>query len=145
MSQRIAIIGAGIGGLTLAIDLQRKGLDVRIYEQTAVLREVDAAVPHHGQGANQSIEDAIVLSDLLSSTTDWDHARAEYERRRRFRTRKIVDASVTVGEMLHLPDGARARERNARLAAPDAFDRHLDWIHSFRADEQVPDAPAVGG
>ncbi|WP_082943151.1 NAD(P)-binding protein [Kocuria sp. ICS0012] len=45
MSQRIAIIGAGIGGLTLAIDLQRKGLDVRIYEQTAVLREVGAAVP----------------------------------------------------------------------------------------------------
>lgn len=55
MSQRIAIIGAGIGGLTLAIDLQRKGLDVRIYEQTAVLREVGAAVPHHGRGANQSI------------------------------------------------------------------------------------------
>ncbi|WP_270259854.1 FAD-dependent monooxygenase [Kocuria marina] len=104
-----------------------------------------ATVPHHGQGANQSIEDAIVLSDLLSSTTDWDHARAEYERRRRFRTRKVVDASVTVGEMLHLPDGARARERNARLAAPDAFDRHLDWIHSFRADEQIPDAQAVGG
>ena len=44
MSKRIAIIGAGIGGLTLAIDLQRKGLDVRIYEQTAVLREVGAAV-----------------------------------------------------------------------------------------------------
>ena len=44
MSRRIAIIGAGIGGLTLAIDLQRKGLDVRIYEQTAVLREVGAAV-----------------------------------------------------------------------------------------------------
>ena len=101
--------------------------------------------PHHGQGANQSIEDAIVLSDLLSSTTDWDHARAEHERRRRFRTRKIVDASVTVGEMLHLPDGARARERNTRLASPDAFDRDLDWIHSFRADEQVPEAPAVGG
>ena len=48
-------------------------------------------------------------------------------------------------EMLHLPDGARARERNTRLASPDVFNRHLDWIHSFRADEQVPEAPAVGG
>ncbi|MEX5276549.1 hypothetical protein [Kocuria sp. CPCC 205261] len=56
-----------------------------------------------------------------------------------------MDASVTVGEMLHLPDGARARERNIRLASPDALDRDLDWIHSFRADEQVPEAPAVGG
>ncbi|MFW0795009.1 FAD-dependent monooxygenase [Gordonia sp. CPCC 205515] len=103
-----------------------------------------ATVPHHGQGANQSIEDAIVLSDLLSASSDWDTARTEYEQRRRFRTRKVTDAAVTVGEMLHLPDGPRADERNKRLAAPDAFDRHLDWIHSFRADEQVPTAPVVG-
>ncbi|GAA4760371.1 FAD-dependent monooxygenase [Citricoccus nitrophenolicus] len=102
-----------------------------------------ATVPHHGQGANQSIEDAIVLSDLLSGSTDWDWARTEYEQRRRFRTRKVVDASVTVGEMLHLPDGPRAQERNARLAAPDAFDRHLDWIHSFRADDQIPEPSVV--
>lgn len=104
-----------------------------------------ATVPHHGQGANQSIEDAIVLSDLLSGATGWDAARSEYERRRRFRTRKVVDASVAVGEMLHLPDGHRAAERNARLAAPDAFDRHLSWIHGFRADEEIPEASAVGG
>lgn len=102
-----------------------------------------ATVPHHGQGANQSIEDAIVLSDLLAGSTDWDAARVEYERRRRFRTRRVVDASVTVGEMLHLPDGPRADERNARLAAPEAFDRHLTWIHGFRADEQISDAPRV--
>ena len=104
-----------------------------------------ATVPHHGQGANQSIEDAIVLADLLSGSRDWDAARSEYERRRRFRTRKVVDASVTTGEVLHLPDGPRADERNARLAAPDAFDRHLAWIHSFRADEQVPEVSALGG
>ncbi len=102
-----------------------------------------ATVPHHGQGANQSIEDAIVLADLLSGTTDWDCARTQYERRRRFRTRKVTDAAITVGELLHLPDGPRADERNARLAAPDAFDRHLDWIHSFRADEQIPAGPVV--
>lgn len=44
MSKRIAIIGAGIGGLTLGIELQRRGLDVQLYEQTPVLREVGAAV-----------------------------------------------------------------------------------------------------
>ncbi|MFW0785254.1 FAD-dependent monooxygenase [Gordonia sp. CPCC 206044] len=103
-----------------------------------------ATVPHHGQGANQSIEDAIVLSDLLSESSDWDWARTAYEQRRRFRTRKVTDAAVTVGEMLHLPDSPMARERNRRLAAPEAFDRHLDWIHSFRADSQLPDQPTVG-
>lgn len=87
---------------------------------------------------------AMVLSDRLFRSDDWDYAWAEYEGRHRFRTRKVVDASVTVGEMFHLPDGARAQERNARLAAPDAFDRHLDWIHSFKADEEIPEAPAVG-
>ncbi|MYR05513.1 NAD(P)-binding protein [Gordonia sp. SID5947] len=103
-----------------------------------------ATVPHHGQGANQSIEDAIVLSDLLSETTDWDRARTEYEQRRRYRTRKVTDAAVTTGEVLHLPDGKRAQERNARLADADAFDRHLDWIHSFRADEEVPETRVIG-
>ena len=42
--RRIAVIGAGIGGLTLAIALRRHGILVDIYEQTAELREVGAAV-----------------------------------------------------------------------------------------------------
>ena len=45
--RRIAVIGAGIGGLTLAIALRRHGLEVEIYEQTAELREVGAAVARH--------------------------------------------------------------------------------------------------
>lgn len=103
-----------------------------------------ALVPHHGQGANQSIEDVIVLADQLARTDDWDSARGEFERLRRGRTRKVQYASVTVGEMLHLPDGPRADERNARLADPGAFDRHLGWVHSFVADEQEPDDHSGG-
>lgn len=49
-----------------------------------------ALVPHHGQGTNQSIEDAIVLAD------------------------------------------------------PGMFDRHLSWIHGFRADTEIPDDAAGG-
>src|SRR5262245_8251856 len=41
---RIAVIGAGIGGLTLAIALRRHRISVDIYEQAAELREVGAAV-----------------------------------------------------------------------------------------------------
>lgn len=90
-----------------------------------------AMVPHHGQGANTSIEDAIVLADQLATAADLDTARAEFERLRRGRTRKIQYASITHADVLHLPDGESADRRNARLAAPDAWDRHLDWVHGF--------------
>ena len=41
---KIAIIGAGIGGLTLALALREHGIDAQLYEQTDELREVGAAV-----------------------------------------------------------------------------------------------------
>ena len=47
---RLAVIGAGIGGLTLAIALRRPGITVDIYEQTAELREVGAAVALSANG-----------------------------------------------------------------------------------------------
>ena len=47
---RIAVIGAGIGGLTLAIALRRYGIDADIYEQAAELREVGAAVALSANG-----------------------------------------------------------------------------------------------
>ena len=43
-TRRIAVVGAGIGGLTLAIALREYGISVDIYEQTDELREVGAAV-----------------------------------------------------------------------------------------------------
>lgn len=42
--RRIAIVGAGIGGLTLAVELRRQGLEPHVYEQAEELREVGAAV-----------------------------------------------------------------------------------------------------
>lgn len=41
---RVAIVGAGIGGLTLGLLLRKHGVDARIYEQASELREVGAAV-----------------------------------------------------------------------------------------------------
>ncbi len=41
---RVLIAGAGIGGLTAAVALRQAGLDVHVYEQAAVLREVGAGV-----------------------------------------------------------------------------------------------------
>lgn len=41
---RVAIIGAGIGGLTLGLLLRQRGVDAQIYDQADELREVGAAV-----------------------------------------------------------------------------------------------------
>jgi 2-polyprenyl-6-methoxyphenol hydroxylase-like FAD-dependent oxidoreductase len=41
---RILIIGAGIGGLTAALALKQKGIDVEVYERSAVLTDVGAGI-----------------------------------------------------------------------------------------------------
>jgi salicylate hydroxylase len=49
----VAIIGAGLGGLTAALALQRQGRQVRVYEQAPVLGEVGAGLslsPGAGRG-----------------------------------------------------------------------------------------------
>ncbi|HTW04925.1 MAG TPA: FAD-dependent monooxygenase, partial [Streptosporangiaceae bacterium] len=44
---RVAIIGGGIGGLTAAIALSRAGVEVRVHEAAAELREIGAGVALH--------------------------------------------------------------------------------------------------
>jgi len=48
---RVAIVGGGIGGLTAALALRARGLDVRVFEQAEVLREIGAGVSIHPNAA----------------------------------------------------------------------------------------------
>ncbi len=41
---RVVIIGAGIGGLTAALALKQKGVEVDVYERSAVLTDVGAGI-----------------------------------------------------------------------------------------------------
>lgn len=43
-TKKIAIVGAGIGGLTLAISLQRKGFDVTVYESAPEIKAIGAGL-----------------------------------------------------------------------------------------------------
>ena len=96
--------------------------------------------PHHGQGANQSIEDAVVLAACLGKSDSGSLAAAleRYERLRRGRTRKVQYASISAVDVLHLPDGDNAERRNARLASPEGALHHLAWIHEFDASREEP-------
>jgi len=106
-----------------------------------------ALVPHHGQGANQSIEDAVVLADCIAAAGSVPIADTfeRYERLRRGRARKVVYASVTTGDMLHLPPGENRDRRDARLASHDGMLHHLGWIHGFDASNFAEPDERQGG
>ena len=52
-ASRIVIIGAGIGGLTLALLLRRRGIIAEILERAPELREVGAAVALAADGGDE--------------------------------------------------------------------------------------------
>jgi salicylate hydroxylase len=89
-----------------------------------------AMLPHQGQGANQTIEDAILLADLLAEARadDLPEAFARYEALRRPRTRRVQRWSRLAADWMHLPDGPEARRRDLRLQSADA---DLAWIHGY--------------
>jgi salicylate hydroxylase len=98
-----------------------------------------AMLPHHGQGANQAIEDAVVLADLLATHDPADAVDA-YPRRRRARTRAIAASAWDTGTLLHLADGhPRLAERDKRFASylPDNA-----WVHDHDAATTPERAPA---
>jgi 2-polyprenyl-6-methoxyphenol hydroxylase-like FAD-dependent oxidoreductase len=65
-----------------------------------------ACPPTLAQGAAMSLEDALVLAELLSTSDSWgDGVLTEYRNRRHPRVREVVDASVQLGQWLL--DGAR--------------------------------------
>ena len=96
--------------------------------------------PHHGQGANQSIEDAVVLAACLveARSGSLEAALERYERLRRGRTRKVQYASISAVDILHLPDGDNADRRNGRLSSFEGALHHLGWIHEFDALGEEP-------
>lgn len=96
-------------------------------------------LPHHGQGANTTIEDAITLAELLAQAgvSDWDAMMHHYESLRRARTRKIQRSSWVTNHLLHLPDGPDLEERDKKVAR---FPEDFGWIHEFDALRSVSQA-----
>jgi len=91
-----------------------------------------AMLPHHGQGANTTIEDAVTMAELLagSGQDDLDSVLERYRVLRRGRTRKIQRSSWATNTALHLLDGPAIVDRNVRVSR---FPERFGWIHEFDA------------
>jgi salicylate hydroxylase len=93
-------------------------------------------LPHHGQGANTSIEDAFALAALLTDAKadDLEPAFARYQALRRARTRKIQRASWVNNTVLHLADGPAVAARNDKMTrVPQEF----AWIHEYDVQREL--------
>jgi salicylate hydroxylase len=101
-------------------------------------------LPHHGQGANTSIEDAFALAGLLTEKPDdLESTFAQFQVLRRARTRKIQRSSWVTSGLFHLPDGPAAEARNEKVAR---FVQDFGWIHEYdvqRALHSAGVAPAA--
>ncbi len=95
-----------------------------------------AMVPHHGQGANTTIEDAITLAELLRDVEPGglDGMMRRYQALRRARTRKIQRSSWMTNGLLHLPDGPGLTRRDETM---ERFPEQFGWIHAFDALRSV--------
>ncbi|MFE4534698.1 FAD-dependent monooxygenase [Streptomyces scopuliridis] len=90
-------------------------------------------LPFMAQGANQAIEDAVVLAGCLAGAgpRDVQAALARYERLRKPRTDRIQRMSRANARTFHLGDGKRQHERDLSLDRR----RHNDqeWLYGYDA------------
>ena len=99
-------------------------------------------LPHHGQGANTTIEDAFALAVLLAEAKPdgLEPAFARFQQMRRARTRKIQRSSWVTSNLLHLPDGPAVRARDEKVArVPEDF----AWIHEYDVQQALRAAGAA--
>jgi salicylate hydroxylase len=88
-------------------------------------------LPHHGQGANLTIEDAITLAELSNTCgfEEFDDAMQRYQTLRRVRTRIVQRSARATNTLLHLPDEAIDGRAATLARVPERF----GWIHGFDA------------
>jgi salicylate hydroxylase len=103
----------------------------RWYRGRAVLLG-DAAhgmMPHHGQGANTTFEDAVALANALGdeSLPSLEGKLCSYERERKARAEQIQRASRATNDCLHLPPGPGRDHRQQML---QSLPQQFSWMHN---------------
>lgn len=123
---------------------------VDTYHRGAVALLGDAAhamVPNLGQGANQAIEDAVVLAAVCDPAGDVVSALAVYDAQRRRRSQGVARAALRAaryGQQLRHPLALRARNTLMGLVPPGAAVRMASSVAAWEPPV-VPTAPTRAG
>ncbi|WP_086428142.1 FAD-dependent monooxygenase [Staphylococcus cornubiensis] len=91
-----------------------KSLSTFVYQKNIVLLgdAAHATTPNMGQGAGQSMEDAIVLANVLKKYDTLETALKRYDRLRVKHTQKITKRSRKIGKMAQKSNGLSIKMRN---------------------------------
>jgi salicylate hydroxylase len=115
---------------------------LRRWHRGSVVLIGDAAhgmLPHHGQGANTTVEDAAVLAELIAqapASAEHENMLGRYQDLRMRRTRIIQRSAWDTNRVLHLPVDVEPplQARAERLAR---FPEQFGWIHAFDANASL--------
>lgn len=99
-----------------------------------------AMLPHQGQGANQTIEDAVALAAHLASDAPLETALERYSAQRRDRTARVQDWSRRCVDLMH----SGPEDFDARDSAFADLPTDLAWIHGHDARRTADDLIAEG-
>jgi 2-polyprenyl-6-methoxyphenol hydroxylase-like FAD-dependent oxidoreductase len=91
--------------------------------------------PNMGQGANQAIEDAVVLAACFGAENDVNAALHAYEARRLKRTARMVQQSMRIGQVAHLqqPLAVNARNTLFKMMPTALLLKQLEWVLNYEA------------
>jgi salicylate hydroxylase len=123
-SRPAAIIGAGLGGLTAALALQRAGWPVRVYEQAEVLGEVGAGIsisPGSGRAlASLGLGPALLAASLPVPDVAFAHYRSGALLAGSFDRGRPVDRGFDGARHIHRADLHAILLAAVRASDPDA-------------------------
>lgn len=95
-----------------------------------------AMTPNMGQGAGQSVEDAVILASHLKQSPIIDEALVRYERERIGRTGQITRMSDRIGKVAQLHGHISIALRDALfpLIPPRILEKQLKYLYEVRLD-----------
>src|SRR5260370_140988 len=77
-SKRVVVVGAGIGGLTAALALFKRGIDIQVYEQSSQLKEIGAGIQISSNGTRVlfalGLEAALAKGHVLPERRELRHS-----------------------------------------------------------------------
>ncbi|KRC12353.1 monooxygenase [Hydrogenophaga sp. Root209] len=138
---RVVVVGAGIGGLTAALALMRRGFDVQVLEQARELREVGAGLQISPNG--NRVLDALGLTPALSRIAA-EPAGKKVRLWNTGQTRNLFDLGATSRERygfpyltVHRADLHRALIDGVKAMKPDAIKTGVRIDHVEQCGAEV--------